>query len=183
MYVHGRLVLDSIGLGRSHHMFKTDRKRASRVSSCGVRVGRSLVNSQKLYEEFEFEGAELFDPAEGKPRDVANVPVAPGVYAFVSESPFRRFLGESDILKIGSGGGQRGLRGRLNGYYNPGPTQATNLRIFLAMDRYPWAELGPIVVCWKVTPDGASAAKLEGQLLMTYEEEHGELPPWNHSGR
>jgi hypothetical protein len=141
------------------------------------------MNSAGLFDDFAFDGADMFGLAEGTPADLANIPFGPGVYALFSENAFCRFLGESDILKIGSAGGGRGLRGRLYGYFRPGPTQITNQRIAEAVALYPIARLGMLSVGWKVVLDRLAAIEFEGLLLQQYRREHGELPPWNHSTR
>ena len=58
-----------------------------------------------------------------------RVPRAFGVYIIRKTEPVKRSRGESDIVYVGSACNQNGLRGRINQYYSPGPTQFTNRRI------------------------------------------------------
>jgi hypothetical protein len=87
---------------------------------------------------------------------------------------FRRLKGESDIFYIGSAEGNRGLRGRLQQYLRPGPTQLTNKRIHAMAKKY------NMEIAWCLCGE---ASNLELQLLHRYFEDHDELPPLNHASK
>jgi hypothetical protein len=84
---------------------------------------------------------------------------------------FGRLKGETDILYIGSAENKRGLRGRLGQYLHPGPTQWTTKRICEMAKKYDM-EIG-----WCLCGE---AGNLELELLHRYNEDHDELPPFNH---
>jgi len=107
---------------------------------------------------------------------VKSVPGQHGIYIFrmAQSKRFGRLKGESDILYIGSTKGGRGLRGRLQQYLHPGPTQWTNKRIHEMAKKYDM-EIG-----WCLCEE---ASNLELQLLHRYFEDHDELPPLNHASK
>jgi len=91
---------------------------------------------------------------------------------------FGRLKGESDILYIGSTEeGKRGLRGRLQQYLRPGPTQLTNKRIDEMAKKY------DMEIAWCLCREGREASNLEFKLLHQYLDDHDELPPLNHAGK
>ena len=59
-----------------------------------------------------------------------------GVYVIRHGSGgFGRLQGSSDILYIGKTTGQGGMKARIYPYFNPGPTQWTNQRIYSFLQR------------------------------------------------
>jgi excinuclease UvrABC nuclease subunit len=104
---------------------------------------------------------------------VKSAPEQHGIYMFrmAQSKRFGRLKGESDILYIGSTKGSRGLRGRLQQYLSPGPTQWTNRRV-RAMTQKRNTE-----VAWCSCEE---AGNLELELLHRYSEDNDELPPLNH---
>jgi hypothetical protein len=116
---------------------------------------------------------------EWHPFNKENVRGAPeqyGIYVFriARGERFRRLKGESDIMYIGSAEGNRGVRGRLQQYLRPGPTQWTNKRINTMAKKY------NMDIAWCLCEE---ASNLELQLLRRYLEDHDELPPLNHASR
>ena len=117
--------------------------------------------------------------SEWRPFDKENLKSAPGqhgiyIFRMAQAKRFGRLKGTSDILYIGSTKGSRGLRGRLQQYFSPGPTQWTNKRIRAMTKKY------NMEIAWCPY---AEAGNLELQLLRRYFEEHDELPPLNHADR
>ncbi len=90
-----------------------------------------------------------------------------------ARTPFSRAAGKSDVLYIGSATNQNGLRGRLQQYFSPGPTQRTNQRL---MERCGDSDYD---IGFVVTGSSSDALGLEAQLLQSYVDEHHELPPEN----
>jgi len=104
-----------------------------------------------------------------------SLPTALGVYVILFQSPQARRRGESDIAYIGRAVNQNGLRGRVRQYYHPGPTQTTNIAMNMRICEPDCAlRLGFVS-----RTDVASAKRLESDLLIEFEEAHGELPPYN----
>ena len=97
-----------------------------------------------------------------------------GVYVIKNDVSFGRFVGESDIVYIGSAAGDNGLRGRILQYFNPGPTQNTNKRINRILHLHPGLKISYVLI-----PSADDAIALESSLLGEYERQHGELPPAN----
>ena len=100
-----------------------------------------------------------------------TAPLYPGIYIMRLGKHFGRLRGTSDILYIGST--TSSIRQRLGGYFNPGPTQRTNIRINKMLQRY------TIQVAWHETEN---PKKLETKLLEKYFKEHDEQPPFNYQG-
>ena len=100
-----------------------------------------------------------------------TAPLYPGIYIMRLGKHFGRLRGTSDILYIGST--TSSIRQRLGGYFNPGPTQRTNIRINKMLQKY------TIQVAWYETEN---PKKLETKLLEQYFEEHDEQPPFNYQG-
>jgi hypothetical protein len=109
-------------------------------------------------------------------ESLKSVPKQYGIYIFrmAQGKCFRRLKGESDIFYIGSAEGNRGLRGRLQQYLRPGPTEWTNKRIHVTAKKY------DMEITWCVCGE---ASNLELQLLRRYFEDHDELPPLNHASK
>src|SRR3990170_6526124 len=97
-------------------------------------------------------------------------PDAPGTYVMRKPTPFGRFVGESDIVYIGSA--QAGLRQRLRGYFEPGSSQATNQRVNSEMGNHADFELGFVAAS-----SAGDAKTTERRWLITYKNDHRELPP------
>src|SRR5262249_40012812 len=87
--------------------------------------------------------------------------------------PRRR--GSSDIGYIGSAVNQKGLQGRIRQYYHPGPTQSTNI----LMRQRLYASGCALRLGFSATDTAAAAKRLESDLLIQFEDEHQELPPYN----
>ncbi|PIX31729.1 hypothetical protein COZ60_02940 [Candidatus Bathyarchaeota archaeon CG_4_8_14_3_um_filter_42_8] len=107
---------------------------------------------------------------------VKSAPKQSGIYIFrmAQSKCFERLKGETDILYIGSTEGKHGLRGRLQQYLHPGPTQWTNKRIHAMAKKY------DMEIAWCLCGE---ASNLELQLLRRYFEDHDELPPLNHASK
>jgi hypothetical protein len=84
-----------------------------------------------------------------------------------------RVRGASDIAYIGRATNRNGLRGRLRQYFHPGWRQSTNLAMKDRLLRLVELEYG----C--VGKETAEAIDLESRLLLAFEGEHGERPPFN----
>ena len=104
----------------------------------------------------------------------SGLPTSKGVYGIKNDTSFGRFVGESDIIFIGSAGGENGLRGRILQYFNPEPIQITNKRINGILHLRPELKIAYVL---KASADDAIA--LESSLLKEYDRQHGELPPAN----
>jgi hypothetical protein len=109
-------------------------------------------------------------------RDLlAGLPIAPGVYVILLPTEQPRRHGHSDIGYIGRAVNQNGVRGRVRQYFHPGPTQSTNIAMRQRLSAPDCAlRLGFIT-----TDTSATAKRLESDLLIAFEAEHGELPPFN----
>jgi len=103
-----------------------------------------------------------------------GLPMFSGVYVIKNDVSFGRFVGESDIVYIGSASGEKGLRGTILQYFNPGPAQDTNKRINGILHLHPGLKLSYILI-----PSADEANALESSLLNEYDRQHGELPPAN----
>ena len=103
-----------------------------------------------------------------------GLPASNGVYVIKNDTSFGRFVGESDIIYIGSANNENGLRGKILQYFKPGPTQSTNKRINGILHLRPGLKISYVL---KPSTDDANA--LESSLLKEYDRQHGELPPAN----
>jgi hypothetical protein len=103
------------------------------------------------------------------------LPVSRGVYAFLFAQSMARRRGTSDIAYIGKATNQNGLRGRVRQYFHPGPTQSTNL----AMRKRLAAAECSLRLGFVVSTSATIASRLEADLLIQFEREHTELPPYN----
>jgi hypothetical protein len=109
-------------------------------------------------------------------RDLlAGLPAAKGVYVIIITDPQPRQRGISDIGYIGRAGNNGGLRGRVRQYFHPGPTQSTNI----AMGRRISDPTLALRLGFLVTGTTTAAKRLESDLLLEFEAQHGELPPYN----
>lgn len=109
-------------------------------------------------------------------ESVKSAPEQSGIYVFrmAQSKCFGRLKGETDVLYIDSTEGKHGLRGRLQQYLRPGPTQWTNKRIHTMAKKY------DMEIAWCLCRE---ASNLELQLLHRYFEDHDELPPLNHASK
>lgn len=106
---------------------------------------------------------------------LSTLPTSPGVYVIVLAQPEQRRRGASDIAYLGRAGNQNGLRGRVRQYFHPGPTQGTNI----AMRQRIWAPGCALQLGFAATDTTVMARRLESDLMLQFEKEHGELPPYN----
>lgn len=113
--------------------------------------------------------------AANEHRILGELPTKPGVYAIVLSAYKACRYGSSDIGYIGRATNRGGLRGRVRQYFHPGPTQSTNIimRVRLS-DSNLSLRFGFIV-----TNNTAEAKRLESDLLLEFEAQHGQLPPYN----
>ena len=104
---------------------------------------------------------------------IPNLPNAKGSYVFrtVGGNRISRIKGESDILYIGSTLKKRGIRKRLGLYFNPSKKSSTDNRI----NSYLWKNQMEVSYIIEAQP-----GNIEHQLLNQYQNEHSELPPFNH---
>jgi hypothetical protein len=91
------------------------------------------------------------------------------VYVVLFSQPERRQRAASDIAYIGRAGNQNGLRGRVRQYFHPGPTQSTNI----AMRQRICTPGCTLQLGFLATDTVATARRLESDLLLQFEEEHG----------
>jgi excinuclease UvrABC nuclease subunit len=101
-------------------------------------------------------------------------PTSPGVYSMRFTRADSRLRGESDIAYIGKGTNQNGLQGRIRQYFHPGWQQSTNLAMKARL-----LEGVALELAYVVTHDAGEAVDLESELLLAFEAEHGERPPFN----
>lgn len=106
---------------------------------------------------------------------LSALPTSAGVYVILLSQSEQRRRGASDIAYIGKAGNQNGLRGRVRQYFHPGPTQATNI----AMRQRICAPGCALRLGFVTTDTVATARRLESDLLLQFEAEHDELPPYN----
>lgn len=106
---------------------------------------------------------------------LAGLPRPPGVYVILLGASERRLRGTSDIAYVGSATNQNGLRGRVRQYFHPGPTQSTNV----AMNQRLRVAPCTLLVGFRAADSVAAAKRLEWDLLLQFENEHDELPPYN----
>lgn len=108
---------------------------------------------------------------------IPSLPAARGVYVIRSKQSFGRFIGEADIVYIGSATNKGGLKQRIRQYFHPGPTQWTNRRI---LDLIKWAD--DFELSFVECETANNATNMEKRLLDQYYAEHGEFPPQNRRG-
>jgi hypothetical protein len=100
------------------------------------------------------------------------LPALTGVYVIKNDVLFGRFVGESDIVYIGSAAGENGLRGRIAEFFSPGPGQSTNKRINEILHSHPGLKISFVH-----SPSASDAEALESSLLKEYDRQHRDLPP------
>lgn len=106
---------------------------------------------------------------------LAGLPTSFGVYVILLGREDQRLRGTSDIAYIGKATNRNGLRGRIRQYFHPGPTQSTNI----AMRQRLCADGCQLKIGFAALASAAEAIRLESDLLLEFEREHGELPPYN----
>jgi excinuclease UvrABC nuclease subunit len=112
-----------------------------------------------------------------------DLPDKSGVYVIRDRKEFGRFIKTSDIVYIGSAP-KNTLKDRIKKYFNPEASQATNVRINAWLKRY-----DSFQISWKELENGTvnneqkenQSKTFEKKLLNWYEQDHGELPPFNCS--
>lgn len=85
-----------------------------------------------------------------------------------------RLRGESDIAYVGRATNRNGIRGRIRQYFHPGWRQATNQAMKARLLQGVVLEFAHVI-----TATSAAAIDLESELLLAFEAEHGERPPFN----
>ncbi len=110
----------------------------------------------------------------GEKELLRQLPDSKGIYIIKFKSTQSRTNGTSDIAYIGKAGNQGGIRHRIRQYYHPGWDNKTSLRMKKEIQDNPNLLLGFIT-----TSDKENAAILESQLLIQFEDEHKEMPPFN----
>ncbi len=101
--------------------------------------------------------------------------MSPGVYIILLGGSEPRLRGNSDIAYIGKATNLKGLRGRVRQYFHPGPTQRTNK----AMNQRLCGDACVLRIGFISADSAASARRLESDLLIQFEREHQQLPPYN----
>lgn len=103
----------------------------------------------------------------------STAPAETGVYIIMLQDRETDYpMGKSDIVKIGKSEFKQGIRRRWYNYYNPGPTQHTNIRL------KPKFEKQPHTIAWLLLPKG-DAKRMEDRLLLEFKREHGQFPAYN----
>jgi excinuclease UvrABC nuclease subunit len=105
---------------------------------------------------------------------LASLPAERGVYSVRFLAPAARVRGVSDLAYVGKATNRNGLRGRIRQYFHPGWLQSTNLDMKARL-----VESMALELAYVTTPGVAEAADLESELLIVFESEHGERPPFN----
>lgn len=105
---------------------------------------------------------------------LGDLPTATGVYSMRFPTEQARLRGTSDIAYIGKATNQKGLRGRVRQYFHPGWRQSTNLAMKARL-----VEGMLLEFAYTVTAGVGDAVSLESELLLAFEGEHGERPPFN----
>ena len=103
-----------------------------------------------------------------------GLPTSNGVNIIKNSKSFGRFVGEYDIIYIGSASNENGLRVTILQYFKPEPMQSTNKRINRILHLRPGLKISYVL---KPSTDDANA--LESSLLKEYDRQHGKLPPAN----
>jgi hypothetical protein len=110
-----------------------------------------------------------------EPSVLANLPSGVGVYVVLLGEQAACRRGASDIAYIGKATNRGGLRGRVRQYFHPGPTQSTNIAMRSRLN----ARRCALRIGFTVSDSGPAARRLESDLLIAFEKEHGQLPPYN----
>jgi hypothetical protein len=105
---------------------------------------------------------------------LSQLPTCYGVYSIRFPRAESRLRGESDVAYIGKATNRNGLRGRIRQYFHPGWLQSTNLAMKDRLVRRIALECACVG-----TDDVDNAMDLESELLLSFEAEHGERPPYN----
>jgi hypothetical protein len=110
-----------------------------------------------------------------EPAVLANLPSAVGLYVILLDEHAVCRRGTSDIAYIGKATNRGGLRGRVRQYFHPGPTQSTNIAMRCRLNALGCA----LRIGFTSSDSGPAARRLESDLLIAFEKEHGQLPPYN----
>lgn len=106
---------------------------------------------------------------------LANLRKDTGVYVIrFSKGNFGRLNGYSDILYIGKTEDKNGIKGRVSGYFNKGPTQFTNIRIYSFLRKQMPMEISFASIT-------QNPRNVEILLKDQYLKDHDELPPFNRN--
>ena len=114
---------------------------------------------------------------ESSKDDLLNsIPKNPGVYAIIKSYTFPRLLNETDICYLGKS--NKGLKKRIGDYFKPGNRQ-TAKRIHEKMLLF-----DDLKIFYKIEEGNTKnwVRDYERELLNQYDEDHGELPPFNRQG-
>lgn len=106
---------------------------------------------------------------------IASAPQQKGVYVIrkAKGQLLDRIRGKSDILYIGSTEGKRGLKKRLQGYFQHS-AKGTNLRVQKIAAKY------ELEIAWCVCDKPYNS---ETTLNQQYQKDHDQLPPLNRQGK
>lgn len=132
------------------------------------------MNSTSLQQQHGIESWVAFTSVAER-EVLAGLPASPGVYIILLGASKNRHLGTSNVAYIGKGTNQNGIRGRVRQYFHPGPTQSTNI----AMKQRLGLAGCSLRLGFIATDSAAAATRLESDLLLQFENEHAELPPFN----
>lgn len=105
---------------------------------------------------------------------LSQLAISPGVYSMRFPRAESRLRGESDIAYIGKGTNRNGLQGRIREYFHPEWRQSTNLAMKARLLQGVALELAYVD-----TKGVEEAVDLESELLLAFEAEHAERPPFN----
>lgn len=115
----------------------------------------------------EFDRILPFSPGD-ESRVLGGAPERPGVYV-IRHCSFG--FGQSGIVYVGRATGLRGLRGRLAGYFRPGPTQWTNQRVLARI-----TALDGHDIALRAVSHPKLAELFEYRLLTEFKARFGRLP-------
>lgn len=132
------------------------------------------MDSTSLQQQHAIESWVAFTSAVER-QVLTGLPGSPGVYVILLGASENRHCGTSDVAYIGKATNQKALRGRVRQYFHPGPTQGTNI----AMKQRLGLDGCSLRLGFIATDSGTAATRLESILLLQFENEHGELPPFN----
>jgi hypothetical protein len=105
---------------------------------------------------------------------LGQLPSCHGVYSMRFTRAEARLQGQSDIAYIGRATNSNGVRGRIRQYFHPGWLQPTNLAMKARLVE------GLVLECACLAAiSREEAIDLKSELLLAFEAEHGERPPFN----
>jgi excinuclease UvrABC nuclease subunit len=103
-----------------------------------------------------------------------ELPTSFGVYSMRLSNSEPMTQGSSDIAYIGRATNQNGVLGRIRQYFHPGWRQSTNLKMKARL-----VDGIKLEIAFVTTADAESAIHLESELLLLFEAEHTQKPPYN----